>query len=124
MIMTKNTTKDLLIEEYKKTIKELLEKISKLEKEIEKWKKGSNIMEYHTYQELVNKLNYLLKENRELTYMFYHIPLRTLKDILISPYISNDLKRRWMKIYEKKYRYLQRTTNNDRREEPETSNSE
>ena len=69
-------------------------------------------MEYHTYQELVDRINYLLKENRELTYMFYHIPLKTIKDMMISPYISDEVKRRWIEIYEKKYKFLQRT--NDR----------
>lgn len=34
--MTKNTTKDQLIEEYKKTIQELLDKVKKLEKQLEK----------------------------------------------------------------------------------------
>lgn len=81
-------------------------------------------MEYHTYQELVDRLNYLIKENKELTKMFYCIPLKTIKDMLISPYIPYYLKRRWIKIYEQKYKYLQRTVNNDRREEPETSDSE
>lgn len=80
-------------------------------------------MEYHTYQELVDRLNYLIKENKELTKMFYLIPLKTIKDMLITPYIDDETKVRWMKIYEKKYRYLQRTTNGAR-EEPETSNSE
>ena len=67
-------------------------------------------MEYHTYQELVDRLNYLIKENKELTRMFYHIPLKTIKLMLISPYIDDELKMRWVKIYEKKYKYLQRTT--------------
>ena len=80
-------------------------------------------MEYHTYQELVDRLNYLIKENKELTKMFYLIPLKTIKDMLITPYIDDETKVRWMKIYEKKYRYLQRTPNGAR-EEPETSNSE
>ena len=80
-------------------------------------------MEYHTYQELVDRLNYLIKENKELTKMFYLIPLKTIKDMLITPYIDDETKVRWMKIYEKKYRYLQRTTNGAR-EESETSNSE
>lgn len=80
-------------------------------------------MEYHTYQELVDRLNYLIKENKELTKMFYCIPLKTIKDMLITPYIDDETKRRWIEIYGKKYRYLQRTTNGDR-EEPETSNSE
>ena len=70
-------------------------------------------MEYHTYQELVDRLNYLIKENKDLTMMFYHIPLKTIKDMLISPYISDELKMRWIKIYEKKYKYLQRINERD-----------
>lgn len=70
-------------------------------------------MEYHTYQELVDRLNYLIKENKDLTMMFYHIPLKTIKDMLISPYISDELKMRWIKIYEKKYKYLQRINDRD-----------
>ncbi len=81
-------------------------------------------MEYHTYQELVDRLNYLIKENKELTRMFYCIPLKTIKDMLITPYIDEETKVRWIKIYEQKYKYLQRTANNNRREEPETSDSE
>lgn len=80
-------------------------------------------MEYHTYQELVDRLNYLIKENKELTKMFYLIPLKTIKDMLITPYIDDETKRRWIEIYEKKYKYLQRTSNRNR-EESETSNSE
>lgn len=80
-------------------------------------------MEYHTYQELVDRLNYLIKENKELTKMFYLIPLKTIKDMLITPYIDDETKVRWMKIYEKKYRYLQRTTNGAG-EESERNNSE
>lgn len=80
-------------------------------------------MEYHTYQELVDRLNYLIKENKELTKMFYLIPLKTIKDMLITPYIDDETKRRWIEIYGKKYKYLQRTSNRNR-EESETSNSE
>ena len=39
MIMSKNTTKDQLIEEYKKTINELLDKIRALEKKIKQLEK-------------------------------------------------------------------------------------
>ncbi len=80
-------------------------------------------MEYHTYQELVDRLNYLIKENKELTKMFYLIPLKTIKDMLITPYIDDETKVRWIEIYEKKYKYLQRTSNRNR-EESETNNSE
>ena len=65
-------------------------------------------MEYHTYQELVDRLNYLIKENKELTRMFYLIPLKTILKMLASPDIDDELKLKWTKIYMRKYKFLKK----------------
>lgn len=76
-------------------------------------------MEYHTYQELVDRINYLLKENRELNYMFYCLPLQTIRDMIGTPGIDFNMKMRWIKLYEKKYKFLQRINDGN----GETSNA-
>ena len=67
-------------------------------------------MIYNNYQVLVDKINELLKENRELKDMIHVIPLSLIIKMLSKSDLNLEAKRRWYKLYEEKRRYLQRLT--------------
>lgn len=56
-------------------------------------------MIYNTYQELVDKINTLLKEKKELEEMIDTIPLTILTLIIASKKIPLNKKIKWYKIY-------------------------
>ena len=65
-------------------------------------------MIYNNYQVLVDRINELLKENRELKDMIHVIPLSMIIKMLSKSDLSIEAKRRWYKLYEEKHKYLQR----------------
>lgn len=70
-------------------------------------------MKYNNYQVLVDRINDLLKENKELKSMIHSIPLSVILKMLSIPDTNINLKRRWYKLYEEKHKYLQRIANGE-----------
>lgn len=68
-------------------------------------------MNYNNYQVLVDKINELLKENRSLISYLAYIPMDTVIKKIKNKNLSLEERKRWFKIYEEKYKYLQRFAN-------------
>lgn len=65
-------------------------------------------MKYNMYQELVDRINELLKENKKYEELIDSIPTKTLRMLMLS---KNDKRKEWGEVLDDRYRKINSNNN-------------